>query len=85
MRAKARNTCVDTAIEIKEEVVNEIVDRELKKQEKDPNYISTFTLKDLNRVKECLDQIDQQVWIRDNILIDNGHSMFNIPKKQKRH
>jgi hypothetical protein len=61
MRAKARNTCVDTAIEIKEEVVNEIVDRELEKQEKDPNYISTFTLKDLNRVKECLDQIDQQV------------------------
>jgi hypothetical protein len=48
MRAKARNTCVDTAIEIKEEVVNEIVDRELEKQEKDPNYISTFTLKDLN-------------------------------------
>ena len=85
MRAKARNTCVDTAIAIKKEVVSEIVDRELVKQEKDPNYISTFTLKNPNRVKECLDQIDQQVWIRDNILIDNGHSMFNIPKKQKRH
>jgi hypothetical protein len=85
MRAKARNTCVEEAIKIKDDTVEEIVDRELAKQEKDPNYISTFTLKDLNRVKDCLEQIDHHVWIRDNILIDNGQSIFNIPKRNKKH
>jgi hypothetical protein len=85
MRAKARNTCVEEAIKIKDDTVEEIVDRELAKQEKDPNYISTFTLKDLNRVKDCLEQIDHHVWIRDNILIDNGQSIFNIPKWNKKH
>ena len=85
MKAKARNTCVEEAIKIKKETVSEIVDRELAKQEEDPNYISTFTLKDLNRVKDCLEQIDHHVWIRNNILIDNGQSIFNIPKQNKKH
>jgi hypothetical protein len=85
MRAKARNTCVEEAIKIKDDTVEEIVDRELAKQEKDSNYISTFTLKDLNRVKDCIEQIDHHVWIRDNILIDNGQSIFNIPKQNKKH
>ncbi|RHZ78819.1 hypothetical protein Glove_155g159 [Diversispora epigaea] len=58
MRAKARNLCVEKAIEIKNETVNEIVDREIAKSEQDPEYESYYTLKDLNRVKDCLDQIE---------------------------
>jgi len=84
MRAKTRNICVDKAIELKDQAVEEIVDREHAKQEKDPNYEVTFTLKDLNRVKDHLEQIKHHVWIRDNILIDNGQSFFNIPKQSKR-
>ncbi|RHZ54936.1 hypothetical protein Glove_421g160 [Diversispora epigaea] len=58
MRAKARNLCVEKAIEIKNETVNEIVDREIAKSEQDPEHESFYTLKDLNRVKDCLDQIE---------------------------
>ncbi|RHZ58580.1 hypothetical protein Glove_372g160 [Diversispora epigaea] len=58
MRAKARNLCVEKAIEIKNETVNEIVDREIAKFEQDPEHESFYTLKDLNRVKDCLDQIE---------------------------
>ncbi|RHZ78428.1 hypothetical protein Glove_165g112 [Diversispora epigaea] len=58
MRAKARNLCVEKAIEIKNETVNEIVDREIAKSEQDPEHESYYTLKDLNRVKDCLDQIE---------------------------
>ena len=81
MRAKARNLCVEKAIEIKNQTVNEIVDRELAKSEQDPNHESFYTLKDLNRVKDCLEQIEHHTWIRDNILIDNGQTFFNKPKK----
>jgi hypothetical protein len=84
MRAKARNLCVEKAIELKDQVVNDIVERELSREEKDPNYEVTYTLKDLNLVKYHLEQIKHHVWIRDNILIDNGHSFFNIPKQTKR-
>lgn len=82
--AKARNACVEKAIELKNQAVSEIVDRELAKQEKDPKYETVYTLKDLNTVKAHLEQIEHHVWIRDNILIDNGHSFFNIPKQTKR-
>jgi hypothetical protein len=84
MRAKARNTCVEKAIEIKNQVVDEIVDRELAKSEQNPNHESFYTLKDLNKVKDCLEQVKHHVWIRDNILIDNGHNFFNIPQRQTR-
>ena len=84
MKAKVRNTCVEKAIELKNEAVSEIVDRKLARQDKDPNYKITYTLKDLNHIKDHLDQIKHHVWIRDNILIDNGQSFFNIPKKSKR-
>ena len=82
--AKRRNDCVDKAIELKNKVVNEIVDRELTREEKDPNYEVTYTLKDLNLVKDHLDQIKHHVWIRDNILTDNGKTFFNIPQRSKR-
>ncbi|RHZ78380.1 hypothetical protein Glove_165g94 [Diversispora epigaea] len=38
MRAKIRNLCVEKAIEIKNETVNEIVDREIAKSEQDPEH-----------------------------------------------
>ncbi|RHZ71754.1 hypothetical protein Glove_253g36 [Diversispora epigaea] len=81
MRAKARNICVEKAIKIKNETVNEIVDREIAKSEQDPEHESFYTLKDLNRVKDYLDQIEHHKWIRDTILIDNGQNFFNRPKK----
>jgi hypothetical protein len=80
--AKKRNECVDEAIQQKQEILSEIIDRELVREEKDPNYEVTYTLKDLNRVKDSLDLIKHHVWIRDNILIDNGQTFFNIPKKR---
>ncbi|RHZ78398.1 hypothetical protein Glove_165g170 [Diversispora epigaea] len=47
--AKRRNDCVDEAIKQKNEALSEIVERELSREEKDPNYKVTYTLKDLNR------------------------------------
>ncbi|RHZ53320.1 hypothetical protein Glove_443g7 [Diversispora epigaea] len=47
--AKRRNDCVDEAIKQKNEALTEIVERELSREEKDPNYEVTYTLKDLNR------------------------------------
>ncbi|RHZ65116.1 hypothetical protein Glove_319g99 [Diversispora epigaea] len=47
--AKRRNDCVDEAIKQKNETLSEIVERELSREEKDPNYEVTYTLKDLNR------------------------------------
>ena len=82
--AKRRNDCVAEAIKLKDEAVTEIVERELAREEKDPNYEVTYTLKDLNRVKDHLDQIKHHVWIRDNILLDNGNTFFNIPQRPKR-
>ncbi|CAG8795659.1 26535_t:CDS:2, partial [Dentiscutata erythropus] len=63
MKAKARNICVEKAIELKDKAVEEIVDRELERQEKDPNYKITYTLKDLNYVKDHLNQIKHHVEI----------------------
>ncbi|RHZ88248.1 hypothetical protein Glove_24g12 [Diversispora epigaea] len=76
--AKRRNDCVDEAIKQKNEAISEIVERELSREEKDPNYKVTYTLKNLNRVKDHLDLIKHHVWIRDNILVDNGRTVFNI-------
>ena len=56
--AKAQNACVEKAIELKNKAVSDIVDRELAKQKKDPNYESFYTLKDLNTVKDHLEQIE---------------------------
>jgi len=84
MKAKARNACVEKAIELKDQAVSEIVERELAKQEKDPKYETCYTLKDLNIVKDHLKQIEHHTWIRDNILTDNGQSFFNIPQRPKR-
>ncbi|RHZ73575.1 hypothetical protein Glove_230g130 [Diversispora epigaea] len=61
--AKRRNDCVDEAIKQKNEALSEIVERELSREEKDPNYEVTYTLKDLNRVKDYLDLIKHHVWI----------------------
>ncbi|RHZ51621.1 hypothetical protein Glove_476g25 [Diversispora epigaea] len=80
--AKRRNDCVDEAIKQKNEALSEIVKRELSREEKDPNYEVTYTLKDLNRVKDHLDLIKHHVWIRDNILVDNGRTVFNIPTRE---
>jgi hypothetical protein len=80
---KRRNDCVDEAIKQKNEAIAEIVDRELIREEEDPNYEVTYTLKDLNRVKEHLDLIKHHIWIRDNILVDNGKIFFNIPTRPK--
>ncbi|RHZ84737.1 hypothetical protein Glove_78g190 [Diversispora epigaea] len=80
--AKRRNDCVDEAIKQKNEALSEIVERELFREEKDPNYEVTYTLKDLNRVKDHLDLIKHHVWIRDNILVDNGRTVFNIPTRR---
>ncbi|RHZ82650.1 hypothetical protein Glove_106g63 [Diversispora epigaea] len=80
--AKRRNDCVDEAIKQKNEALSEIVERELSREEKDPNYEVTYTLKDLNRVKDHLDLIKHHVWIRDNILVDNGRTVFNIPTRR---
>ncbi|RHZ73409.1 hypothetical protein Glove_231g22 [Diversispora epigaea] len=80
--AKRRNDCVDEAIKQKNEAISEIVERELSREEKDPNYEVTYTLKDLNRVKDHLDLIKHHVWIRDNILVDNGRTVFNIPTRR---
>ncbi|RHZ69691.1 hypothetical protein Glove_280g6 [Diversispora epigaea] len=55
--AKRRNDCVDEAIKQKNEALSEIVERELSREEKNPNYEVTYTLKDLNRVKDHLDLI----------------------------
>ncbi|RHZ59981.1 hypothetical protein Glove_360g95 [Diversispora epigaea] len=82
--AKRRNDCVDEAIKQKNEALSEIVERELSREEKDPNYEVTYTLKDLNRVKDHLDLIKHHVWIRDNILVDNGRIVFNIPTGEQR-
>ncbi|RHZ89990.1 hypothetical protein Glove_9g359 [Diversispora epigaea] len=46
---KKRNDCVDEAIKQKNKAISEIVERELSREEKDPNYEVTYTLKDLNR------------------------------------
>ncbi|RHZ81478.1 hypothetical protein Glove_120g232 [Diversispora epigaea] len=81
MRAKARNICVEKAIEIKNKTVNEIVDRKITKSEQDPEHESFYTLNDLNKVKDCLEQIEHHKWIRDTILIDNGQNFFNRSKK----
>ncbi|RHZ54566.1 hypothetical protein Glove_426g65 [Diversispora epigaea] len=62
--AKRRNDCVDEAIKQKNEALSEIVERELSREEKDPNYEVTYTLKDLNRVKDHLDLIKHHVWIQ---------------------
>ncbi|RHZ52415.1 hypothetical protein Glove_461g82 [Diversispora epigaea] len=70
---------VDEAIKQKNEAIFEIVERELSQEEKDPNYEVIYTLKDLNQVKDHLDLIKHHVWIRDNILVDNGRTVFNIP------
>ncbi|RHZ76175.1 hypothetical protein Glove_202g31 [Diversispora epigaea] len=80
--AKRRNDCVDEAMKQKNEALSEIVERELSREEKDPNYEVTYTLKDLNRVKDHLDLIKHHVWIRDNILVDNGRTVFNIPTRR---
>ncbi|RHZ54329.1 hypothetical protein Glove_428g6 [Diversispora epigaea] len=80
--AKRRNDCVDEVIKQKNEAFSEIVERELSREEKDPNYEVTYTLKDLNRVKDHLDLIKHHVWIRDNILVDNGRTVFNIPTRR---
>ncbi|RHZ48437.1 hypothetical protein Glove_551g6 [Diversispora epigaea] len=69
-----RNTMINEAIKQKNEVLSEIVERELSREEKDPNYEVTYTLKDLNRVKNHLDLIKHHVWIRNNILVDNGRT-----------
>ncbi|RHZ70350.1 hypothetical protein Glove_272g41 [Diversispora epigaea] len=81
--AKRRNDCVDEAIKQKNETLSEIVERELSREEKDSNYEVIYTLKNLNRVKDHLDLIKHHVWIRDNILIDNGRTVFNIPTRSK--
>ncbi|RHZ79445.1 hypothetical protein Glove_146g21 [Diversispora epigaea] len=81
--AKKRNDCVDEAIKQKNEALSEIVERELSREKKDPTYEVTYTLKDLNRVKDHLDLIKHHVWIRDNILIDNGKTVFNIPTRKR--
>ncbi|RHZ70610.1 hypothetical protein Glove_269g11 [Diversispora epigaea] len=57
IRAKARNICVEKAIKIKNETINEIVNREIAKSEQDPEHESFYTIH-LNRVKDCLDQIE---------------------------
>ncbi|CAG8711727.1 13130_t:CDS:2, partial [Dentiscutata erythropus] len=59
--AKARNACVEKAIELKDQAVSEIVERELAKQEENPEYETCYTLKDLNIVKDHLDQIKHHV------------------------
>ncbi|RHZ64544.1 hypothetical protein Glove_323g34 [Diversispora epigaea] len=46
--AKRRNDCVDEAIKQKNEALSEIVEKELSREEKDPNYEVIYTLKDLN-------------------------------------
>ncbi|RHZ85292.1 hypothetical protein Glove_67g8 [Diversispora epigaea] len=79
---KRRNDCVDEAIKQKNEALSEIVERELSREEKDPTYEVTYTLKDLNRIKDHLDLIKHHVWIRDNILVDNGRTVFNIPTRE---
>ena len=81
--AKRCNDCVDEAIKQKNEAISEIVERELSREEKDPNYEVTYTLKDLNRVKDHLELIKYHVWIRDNILIDNRRTVFNLPTRPK--
>ena len=81
--AKRHNDCVDEAIKQKNEAISEIVERELSREEKDPNYEVTYTLKDLNRVKDHLELIKHHVWICDNILIDNGRTVFNLPTRPK--
>ncbi|RHZ78181.1 hypothetical protein Glove_166g133 [Diversispora epigaea] len=81
--AKRCNDCVDEAIKQKNEALSEIVERELSREEKNPNYEVTYTLKDLNRVKDHLDLIKHYVWIRDNILVDNGRTVFNILTRSK--
>ncbi|RHZ53015.1 hypothetical protein Glove_452g36 [Diversispora epigaea] len=80
--AKRRNDCVNEAIKQKNEAISEIVEGELFQEEKDPNYEVTYTLKDLNRVKDHLDLIKHHVWIRDNILVDNRRTVFNIPTRR---
>ncbi|RHZ63744.1 hypothetical protein Glove_328g59 [Diversispora epigaea] len=61
--AKRRNDCIDKAIKQKNETLSEIVERELSREEKDSNYEVTYTLKDLNRVKDHLNLIKHHVWI----------------------
>ncbi|CAG8801445.1 5484_t:CDS:2, partial [Dentiscutata erythropus] len=59
--AKARNACVEKVIELKDQAVSEIVERELAKQEENSKYETCYTLKDLNTVKDHLDQIKHHV------------------------
>ncbi|RHZ61585.1 hypothetical protein Glove_346g8 [Diversispora epigaea] len=62
--AKRHNDCIDEAIKQKNEVLFEIVERKLFREEKDPNYEVTYILKDLNQVKDHLDLIKHHVWIQ---------------------
>ncbi|RHZ87060.1 hypothetical protein Glove_41g154 [Diversispora epigaea] len=47
--AKRRNDCVDEAIKQKNKALSKIVEHKLSREEKNPNYEVTYTLKDLNR------------------------------------
>ncbi|RHZ51462.1 hypothetical protein Glove_478g79 [Diversispora epigaea] len=77
------NDCVNKVIKQKNEAFSEIVERELSQEKRDPNYEVAYTLKDLNRVKDHLNLIKHYVWIRDNILVDNGRTVFNKLTRSK--
>ncbi|RHZ45487.1 hypothetical protein Glove_673g50 [Diversispora epigaea] len=62
--AKRHNDYIDEAIKQKNKVLSEIIKRELSREEKDLNYEVTYTLKDLNQVKDYLDLIKHHVWIQ---------------------
>jgi tRNA nucleotidyltransferase (CCA-adding enzyme) len=81
------NNCVNQAKEIALQIIDEITERELKIEEDfakyNIDYIPQYSLKDLQKVQDAVDQLNHHRRIRDNILLDNGESAFNIVKKKK--
>lgn len=81
------NNCVNQAKEIALQIIDEITERELKIEEDltkhNIEYTPHYSLKDLQKVQDAIDQLNHHRRIRDNILVDNGQSVFNIIKKKK--
>jgi hypothetical protein len=84
VRRQAINQCVNLAKQLYEEATDEIVEREAAKEAADPEYNATFTLQDCRRLTDLSNQIKHHIWIRENILRDNGESYFERPQRPRR-
>jgi hypothetical protein len=88
MRFRTANTCVNQAIEIKDQICKEINNRETEKQEQlaeqGIEYDIHYSLEDLRKVQDACDQVKHHIRIRNTFLLDNGASAFNKLHFEKR-